>query len=218
MYGRIFLVLLVLGVVYGWQHKPGVTRWWHRQVAASGIAPQAVTSSSAIKVYTANGCSPCEAAVDLLQDAGLQVSVLDVNEDEAAKAELEDAGGGLPLIIDGGRQMQGFDPDFLAQWYVERPRNKVRLEQMGVYRAGEARLPILYGTDWCGYCAAARQYFTDHGMTYRDLDIEHDAEAKRQYDTLGLSGVPVMVYEDMIWNGFSAAGLDAKRQWVGDVR
>lgn len=218
MHGRFFLVFLVLGGAYAWQHEKDIKRWWRQQAAASGMAAPVTASSSGIKLYTANGCGPCEAAVDLLQAAGVQVAVLNIDEDEAAKAEFEDVGGSLPLILDGGRQTQGFDQEFLTQWYVERSRNRAQLDRVGAYRAGEARLPILYGTAWCGYCAAERKYFADKGIAYRDLDIEHDAEAKRQYDALGLSGVPVTVYEDMIWSGFSAASLDAKRQWVGDVR
>lgn len=212
MYGRFFLIVLVLGSIYGWQHKQEVRRWWRVQ---SGAVP--ATASAGVSVYTANGCDPCEDAIRLLQSAGQAVTVLNVDEEPAAKAQFEDAGGGMmPLVVDGMREMRGFNPDLLNAWYVERPRNAQRLEQVSVYRAGEAHIPVLFGTSWCPYCAQARQYFSDHGMTFRDLDIERDAEAKRQYDALGLSGIPVMVYEDMIWSGFSARSMDDRRKWVGN--
>lgn len=210
--GRVVLMLILLGGLYAWQNQHELKRWWRVQ---SGAAP--VAASAGVSVYTANGCGPCEDAISLLQSAGQAVTVLNVDEDPAAKVQFDDAGGGMmPLVVDGAREMRGFNPDLLSGWYIERPRNAARLEQVGIYRAGEAHIPVLFGTTWCPYCAQARAYFSDHGMAYRDLDIEHDAAAKRQYDALGLSGIPVMVYEDMIWNGFSAQSMDDRRKWVGD--
>lgn len=217
MSGRGFLIFLALIAVYSVQHQTDIKRWWRQHSPAFSTA-QLAAPGTGVKVYTANGCGSCTDAIALLKEAGVVVNVLNIDTDDSAKADVENISGGLPVIIDGEHRTSGFDPELLQGWYVERPSNSVRLHQMGVYRAGEVRLPILYGTTWCGYCKAARQYFSDHGLAYRDLDIEHDAEAKRQYDALGLSGVPVMVYEDMIWNGFSAEAMDAKRQWVGDVR
>lgn len=213
MYGRLVVILLFLGGAFAWQHQSEMRRWW-RQHGAATPAASPMADAGVIKVYTVSGCGPCEDTVALLQQAGRTVHVRHVDTDDAARAEFEDAGGGLPLIVDGHRQLNGFNPDFLTSWYVDRPRNRVMLEQAGIYRSGEAHVPILYGTDWCGYCAAARRYFADNGIAYRDLDIEHDAEARRQYDAIGLSGVPVMVYEDMIWNGFSAESMDARREWA----
>ncbi|MGH8491767.1 MAG: glutaredoxin family protein [Moraxellaceae bacterium] len=209
--GRFVFLLMLLGIFYAWQHQPEIKRWWRVQ---GGV--QSVTAAG-VSVYTARGCGPCEDAIRLLQGAGQSVTVRNVDEDDAARAEFEDAGGGMmPLIVDGAREMRGFNPELLSGWYVERARTAKKLDQLGVYRPGEARVPLLYGTTWCPYCAQARKYFDAHGMKFRDLDVEHDAEAKRQYDALGLSGIPVMVYEDMIWNGFSEQGMDERRQWVGD--
>jgi glutaredoxin len=209
--GRVVLVLVLLGGLYAWQNQYELKRWWRVQ---SGAAP---VTSAGITIYTARGCGPCEQAIRLLQGGGQSVTVRNIDTDASARAEFEDAGAGaMPLIVDGAREMRGFNPELLTAWYVERVRTGQRLEQAGVYRAGEARLPVLYGTTWCPYCAQARKYFDDKGIAFRDLDIEHDAEAKRQYEALGLSGVPVMVYEGMIWNGFSAQGMDERRKWVGD--
>jgi glutaredoxin len=208
----MFLVLIALAGAFAWQHQSDMRRWWRQ--AHAHDAGQGRAGDNIIRVYTARGCGPCEEAVALLQKSGRQVVARPVDSDETARAEFEDVGGGLPLIVDGPRQISGFDPDFLTSWYVDRPRNRALLEQAGIYRAGEVHVPVLYGTGWCGYCAAARRYFADNGIAYRDLDIEHDAEAKRQYDAIGLSGVPVMVYEDMIWNGFNAESMDARRQWA----
>lgn len=212
MYGRMLMVVLALGVMFAWQHQLEIKRWWRAQMApaVTGAAP----ASTGVLVYTVAGCDSCESAAQLIEKSGVAVTRRLVDQDAEAQAEFESVGGGLPLIIDGQRQFSGYSEEFLAGWYLERPRNRALFTQAGIYREGEARLPILYGTTWCGYCAAARRYFADNGIAYRDLDIEHDAEAKRQYDVIGLQGVPVIVYEDMVWNGFDAGTMDAKRKWV----
>lgn len=211
MSGRVFLVLLVLGSVYAWQNQHELRRWWQQyngEAAATGI-----------RVYTARGCGPCQQAIDLLQGAGHPVAVRNVDEDESARAEFERAGrGAMPLILDGHREMRGFNAQLLSDWYVERAQTARFLDQLGVYGAGEPRVPVLYGTDWCPYCAKARQYFAANGIIYRDLDIERDGEARRQHEALGYKGVPVIVYADMVWSGFSAESMNERRKWVGDVR
>lgn len=213
MSGRIVVFLLVLGLGYLWQHQYELRRWWRLQ------SNEPLAAAAGVSVYTARACGPCADAITLLQRAGQTVAVRDVDADPQARAEFENAGGGMmPLIVDGMREMRGFNPELLSSWYVERARTAQKLDQLGVYRPGEARMPLLYGTTWCPYCAQAREYFAKNGMAFRDLDIEHDAEARRQYDALGLSGVPVLVYEDMIWNGFSVQGMDERRKWVGNGR
>lgn len=205
--GRWLLLFLALGAAWGWQHQYELRRWWRAQVMG-------VPAPSGVQVITAQGCAPCERAADLIEGAGVPVARRAVESDADARDELAAAGGRLPLIIDGPRRMQGFSEEILRNWYVERDSNRQLLDRTGIYREGEARIPVLYGTDWCGYCAVARAWFKAQGMAYRDLDIERDAEAKRQYDAIGLPGVPVVVYEDMIWNGFSDEAMNVRRQWV----
>lgn len=206
MYGRYLLLMLALGMVWGWQHKGEVKRWWRSHGGGD---------TAGVQVYTRAGCDLCERAATIIEGAGVPVTRRHIDRDEAARADVEDYGDVLPLIIDGNRYLKGYDEKFLKEWYVERPRNRELLARAGVYREGGERLPVIFGTDWCGVCVEARRYFRENGIAFRDLDIEHDSEAKRQYDMIGLSGVPVMVYEDMIWNGFGAKGMDSRREWIG---
>lgn len=204
------LLIALASVVYKFDH---IKNWWNRPAPS---LPLEVTPG--ITVYTANGCVPCADAIALLHRAGLAVTVRNIDTDPAAKESFGRVGGNMPLITDGPHRISGFASELMHDWYIERPRNRIRLDQIGVYRKDSQRLPVLYGTDWCGHCARARQYFAKHGIAYRDWDIERDVEGRRQYQALGLSGVPVIVYEDMVWNGFSDEYMDMKRKWVGDVR
>lgn len=65
----------------------------------------------------------------------------------------------------------------------------------------------LYGTSWCGYCKAMREFLDDKGIAYQDLDIETSAQAKIEYDKLGGQGVPVLLVNDTVIHGYNPDGV-----------
>ena len=65
----------------------------------------------------------------------------------------------------------------------------------------------LYATSWCGYCKKAKQYFTENKIKYTEYDIEESLSAKMNYDKLGVSGVPVILYKGKQMSGFSVSGF-----------
>ena len=65
----------------------------------------------------------------------------------------------------------------------------------------------LYSTSWCGYCKKAKQYFTENKIKYTEYDIEESLSAKMNYDKLGVSGVPVILYKGKQMSGFSVSGF-----------
>lgn len=64
---------------------------------------------------------------------------------------------------------------------------------------------VMYSTSWCGYCKKARQYFTRNRIPFVEYDIEKDIQARKRYQKLGASGVPVILYGKRRMNGFSIA-------------
>lgn len=63
---------------------------------------------------------------------------------------------------------------------------------------------VVFTTAWCGACDAARDYLVASGVPFRELDIEASAEARRHYESIGASGVPVAIFGDRRIDGFSA--------------
>jgi mycoredoxin len=61
---------------------------------------------------------------------------------------------------------------------------------------------ILYATSWCGYCRMTRTFLADNGIEYTEYDIEASAEGKRQYDALGVRGIPVLRIRGTLVEGF----------------
>lgn len=61
---------------------------------------------------------------------------------------------------------------------------------------------ILYATSWCGYCKAARELMQKNDIAYFEYDIEKSQEGKAQYDSLNLSGVPILLVNGEIVHGY----------------
>ncbi|MFL0802031.1 MAG: glutaredoxin family protein [Agarilytica sp.] len=67
---------------------------------------------------------------------------------------------------------------------------------------------VMYSTSWCGYCKKARNYFLAKNIPFVEYDIEKDRNAKRRYDQIGGSGVPVILYKGGRINGFNPSSFD----------
>ena len=66
---------------------------------------------------------------------------------------------------------------------------------------------IMYATEWCGYCAAARQFFSDNGIRFLELDVERTSAGYEGHRKLGGNGVPIIVIGDDIVHGFDEGKL-----------
>lgn len=83
----------------------------------------------------------------------------------------------------------------------------VSYDNIDFYSSSNAKQVVMYGTSWCGFCKKARNYFKQQGISFVEYDIESDSAAKRDYDSLGATGVPVILVGDKRMNGFSEEGF-----------
>lgn len=67
---------------------------------------------------------------------------------------------------------------------------------------------VLYGTDWCAYCAKTRAYFKENKIEFVDLDIEKSPAAKQAHEALGGGGVPVVLIGNRKIQGFNTRALE----------
>lgn len=70
----------------------------------------------------------------------------------------------------------------------------------------------LYATEWCGYCAAARQLFDANGIAYTELDVEKSSAGYEGHKKLGGKGVPLIVIGDKIIRGYSEGEIRSSLQ------
>lgn len=72
--------------------------------------------------------------------------------------------------------------------------------------------PIIYSTNWCGFCAMAKQYFAQKDIEFVEKNIEEDRAA---YDELvhklngQYVGVPVIDINGALILGFDRPKIDA---------
>ncbi len=68
------------------------------------------------------------------------------------------------------------------------------------------KMPILFGTAWCPYCKAARNWFNANNLAFVNCDIETNKRCREDYVALRMSkkatGVPTILYRGHIWGGY----------------
>jgi glutaredoxin len=67
---------------------------------------------------------------------------------------------------------------------------------------------IIYTTSRCGYCKKAKRHFKEKGIRYKEMNIENSKNAKRQFEKMKGTGVPIILVGNKRMNGFSKAGFD----------
>lgn len=67
----------------------------------------------------------------------------------------------------------------------------------------------MYSTSWCAVCKRAKSYFAAKGIRYTEIDIEKSETGMRQYEQLGVRGVPAIVVGGKVMTGFSEEALQA---------
>jgi glutaredoxin len=61
---------------------------------------------------------------------------------------------------------------------------------------------LMYGTEGCEDCEAAKQFMDKNNITFYEYDIEISSEGKKQYAVLGGNGVPLLLINGMKIKGF----------------
>jgi len=64
---------------------------------------------------------------------------------------------------------------------------------------------VLYVTEWCPYCAQAREYMAAEDIPHRIVDIEKDEGGAREYRARGgTGGIPLVAVGTKVMEGWSA--------------
>jgi glutaredoxin-like YruB-family protein len=71
-----------------------------------------------------------------------------------------------------------------------------------------AKQVVVYTTSHCPYCVKAKQYLTQKGVPYREIDIERSSAGEAAYRQLGGNGVPLIMVGNTKVEGFDAKALD----------
>lgn len=66
----------------------------------------------------------------------------------------------------------------------------------------------LYTSSTCSYCTAVKEYLKEKGEKYEEKNVTIDKEAKKELMTMGYMGVPIIMVDDDIIEGFNKSKLD----------
>ena len=66
---------------------------------------------------------------------------------------------------------------------------------------------ILYSTSWCGYCEKTRELLNENDIEYHEYDVENSQEGRKQYNQLGVKGVPVLLINGVVVDGYDPSKI-----------
>jgi len=93
---------------------------------------------------------------------------------------------------------------YMAVMFAGDPRGWFTPDQ-----TSEDNAVVLYATEWCGYCRAARRFLQENNIRYVEHDIEKSPDAHRRYRELGGSGVPLLEVNGEVIRGFNPNAIKA---------
>ena len=72
-----------------------------------------------------------------------------------------------------------------------------------------AKKVTIYTTPECTYCKAAKEFFKENKVSYKEIDVSKNQKAaKEMVDKSGQMGVPVILIDDKIIVGFDQEKIE----------
>ncbi len=65
----------------------------------------------------------------------------------------------------------------------------------------------IYSSDTCKYCHLAKDFLKENNIEYTDKNVSSDAAARKELMKMGFMGVPVILVDDEIVQGFDKERL-----------
>jgi len=98
-----------------------------------------------------------------------------------------------------GREHYVTSPESVPEQYRDTLKTPHALPSLGRYKSsGSPAAPVarakvvVFVTEWCPYCKQLEAFLKSRAIPYKAYDIERNAEGRRLYSSLGVSGVPVV--------------------------
>ena len=66
---------------------------------------------------------------------------------------------------------------------------------------------VVYTSNTCGYCHEAMKFLDSMSVKYTEKNVSVDADARRELIKKGFMGVPVIMIDDEVVQGFDKARL-----------
>jgi len=125
-------------------------------------------------------------------------------------------GGFLLLVIIANHLYWGEQPIERADY------NSIELSEgvlgdYSVFGVTDESPIVIYTVGWCEACIELKHYFNSNNVEYLDYDIEEDEHARKTFDNLKNKALPVIIIDDMFYQGFNKVVIEKKLNFL-DIR
>jgi len=178
--------------------------FWNKEPNNPGIYDE--NGNPDVIVFTIDQCLDlCDKVISDLNKRGVPFRELVIDPSDESDENVilwKDLGsGGFPFILSGKEKVIGNSQAQLAS-LLGKNFNKQYLTSIEMkyydahfYPDGSPKV-VLYGTDWCGYCAKLRKDFKTQNIDFVDIDVEKSKNQSELMKTLEINGYPA------VWIGF----------------
>jgi len=66
----------------------------------------------------------------------------------------------------------------------------------------------IYTSTTCSHCHAAMEYFKEKGQVFEEKNVSTDPQAKKELMAMGYMGVPIIMVDDNVLEGFNKTKLE----------
>lgn len=190
------LIILALIVGGGW--------YWHNSRQEVLVDEN---GNPVVVIYTAKQCgAPCRDALNILDSRRVpyQHKELDLNDEanEDVKYWRTNSNNMLPFTVAGRSKVNNSSKWELIGLLGENFGDTyLTVDEVGYFSrhfdANGAPKVALYGTAWCGYCAALRKDLQENGVDFVDIDVEKSGEFDKLTRVMEIPGYPA------VWIGYN---------------
>ena len=175
---------------------------WFKFGANSGSNVNAVDANGnpVVMVFTVDNCQGhCKKATKELTKRNVpfeEMKINPANGDDLNTIKWKKMGKrGFPYIASGKERVTGSSKaqiaSLLGVTYGDKylTRAEKRYYSKHFNSDGSPKI-IMYGADWCPYCAKLKKEFEDEGIDYTEIDVEKQKRKKKLVRVMGISGYP----------------------------
>jgi len=67
---------------------------------------------------------------------------------------------------------------------------------------------VVYSSNTCPHCTTAKDYLKEKGVEFEEKNVTTDMEARKELMSMGYMGVPIIMVDGEVVEGFNRAKLD----------
>ncbi|MDR2710772.1 MAG: hypothetical protein LBB65_05530 [Burkholderiales bacterium] len=182
---------------------------WHYVFSSNAITRDTYRQSqTAVVLFTANGCAPCNAAKEFLEKRNMPFVECNVEKEEKCMKQFDSFDDKiLPRWVYQGKTGVMFsEEEWRGQFFNEFAFGKPAPAYMNSRANGDL---LIYTTSSCPYCAQARSWLAKNKISYTECNITVDRFCNDDLARLGSKAVPRWVYRDQTGTGFGESNWRA---------